>query len=258
MGNDHRKKGGGGWLVNLAILLLAAVAITGICLLGQYGWRLHTAGQRFERLAAQFDIAETKNAGQEEGAAQRLLRLREINEDLAGWVYIEDTDINYPVMYLSGDSSLYLHRDFEKKKSPSGTPFLDGTCSLTPPSDNLIVYGHHMKDGSMFAGLLHYEEKAFWEAHPAILFHTIAEGRQIYEVMSAFAVDMAQEGEVLYYMSDFTDSGQFSSWYEEVKARSLYDTGVTADYSDSFLTLSTCAYHTYDGRFLVVAKKKRL
>lgn len=258
MGSDHRKKRGGGRLVNLVILLLAVVALTGICLLGQYGWRLHTAGRRFERLAAQLDIAGTESAGQEEGAAQRLLRLQEINEDLAGWVYIEDTDINYPVMYLQGDSSLYLHRDFEKKKSSSGTPFLDGACSLTPPSDNLIVYGHHMKDGSMFAGLLYYEEKAFREEHPDILLHTIAEGRQTYEVMSAFTVDMKQEKEALFYMSGFTDSGQFSSWYEDVKARSFYDTGVTADYGDSFLTLSTCAYHTYDGRFLVVAKKKRL
>lgn len=258
MGNDHRRKKRGAQLADLAILLLAAVALTGICLLGRYGWRLHTAGQRFERLAAQLDIAGTESAGQEEGAAQRLLRLREINEDLAGWVYIEDTDINYPVMYLPGDSSYYLHRDFEKKKSSSGTPFLDGACSLTPPSDNLIVYGHHMKDGSMFAGLLHYEEKAFWKGHSDILFHTIAEGRQTYEIMSAFAVDMEQEKETLFYRNGFADSGQFSSWYEDVKGRSLYDTGVTADYGDSFLTLSTCAYHTYDGRFLVVAKKKRL
>lgn len=183
-------------------------------------------------------------------------KLYEQNQDLFGWVSIDGTELNYPVMHTPDDPEHYLHRAFDGTNSSSGVPFLDGKCYTS--CGNYIVYGHHMKNGTMFAALLDYADKEFWKKHPIIRFDTLEkEGK--YEVLAAFygkAYRVGDENVFRYYnYTDLTDETAFHEYMDFVSQSSLYDTGVTAEYGDQLLTLFTCSYHTTDGRFVVVAKE---
>ena len=178
------------------------------------------------------------------------------NSDLFGWIRIEETKIDYPVMHTPDDPEYYLHRAFDGKKSSSGVPFLDGNCYAG--CGNYIVYGHHMKNGTMFAGLTDYAKEEFWLEHPIISFDTVDEAGT-YEVMAAFYAKAYRVNDTnvfrFYSYTDLTDEAVFDEYLAHVYDAALYDTGVTAQYGDQLLTLTTCSYHTTDGRFVVVAKK---
>ena len=179
------------------------------------------------------------------------------NPDFFGWIEIEGTEINYPVMHTPEDSEYYLHRAFDRSYSFSGVPFLDGKCSLD--CGNYIVYGHNMKNGTMFARIPRYSSEDYWKEHPVIRFDTLYE-TGTYEVIAAFyskAYPADAVGVFRYYQyTDLRDSERFAEYMEQVKAASLYNTGIDAEYGDQLLTLSTCEYHATDGRFVVVAKKR--
>lgn len=179
------------------------------------------------------------------------------NSDLFGWIQIPDTELSYPVMYTPDDPEYYLRRAFDRSKSVSGVPFLDGDC----PEDggNYLIYGHHMSSGTMFALLPSYAKQEFYEEHPVIRFDTLFE-RGEYEVMAAFyskAYRTDEQDVFRYYQyTDLRNPERFQKYVEQVKAAALYDTGITAEYGDQLLTLSTCNYHTDNGRFVVVARKE--
>ena len=180
----------------------------------------------------------------------------EQNPDMAGWIEIEGTELSYPVMYTPDDVEYYLKRAFDKTDSAAGTPFIGYDCSLEPRSDNLLLYGHHMKDGTMFTTILSYKDKSFWEEHPVIRFDTLYEIGN-YEVMAAFYVT-ANVGNGHFEFYNFTNAGsaeEFTTFVDTSKEQSLYDTGITAEYGDDLITLSTCSYHSENGRFVVVARK---
>lgn len=183
------------------------------------------------------------------------LPLKERNEDFFGWLSIEGTHIDYPVMYTPDDPTYYLRRAFDKSASWSGVPFMDAACFAD--CGNYLIHGHNMQNGTMFADLLNYAEQAFWEAHPRIQFDTLA-GTGSYSVLAAFytEIDPLEEDGFRYYQyTDLRDAADFDAYLTEVKAAALYDTGVTAVYGDALLTLSTCSYQTTNGRFVVVARK---
>lgn len=174
------------------------------------------------------------------------------NSDMFGWVKIPDTKIDYPVVRYR-DNEYYLHKNFEKKYQYSGIPFLDYQCGEN--SVNMIVYAHNMKNGSMFAALADYEDKVFYDKHREILFDTLSE-RGKYRVIAAFTTKVGSKNEFKYYnYADIDSKERFDDYISAVKRLSFYDTGVTAQYGDKLLTLSTCAYHTSNERFVVVAKK---
>lgn len=182
--------------------------------------------------------------------------LKAINSDFCGWIYLEGTKLNYPVMYTPSDSQYYLRRDFEKKNSLSGTPFVDG---LSSPSDsNVLIHGHNMKNGTMFNALVQYEDEQFWTSHPVIQFNT-PYGLGDYQVMAAFYTktsgDPAVDPLPYYEYAHITDEQQFQTYVSAVQNAALYQTGVKASYGDQLLTLSTCDNVTNDGRFVVVAVK---
>lgn len=178
------------------------------------------------------------------------------NADLFAWITIEGTKIDYPVMSTPDDPEYYLHRAFDKTSSASGVPFLSGGCF--EGCGNYIIYGHHMKNGTMFAGLLDYADMDFWEVHQTIHLDTL-DGPSEYQILGAFysRVYKTVETEVFRYYryTDLTSEETFNEYVEKVRAASLYDTGVDAAFGDQLLTLSTCNYHTDDGRFVVVAKR---
>ncbi len=177
------------------------------------------------------------------------------NGDLVGWLSIEGTDIDYSVMQRE-DDEYYLHHDFYGEESRYGCLYVKGQADVDTPGTNFIIYGHNMKDGSMFGDLDLYRKESFWREHPRISFDTLYEERT-YEIIAVFRsrVYQPEEDVFKYYQFYQADNQEEFSWfYENIKELSLYDTGVTAAFGDTFLTLSTCAYHVEDGRFVVVAK----
>ena len=186
----------------------------------------------------------------------RLQEQYEKNPDLAGWLTIPGTRIDYPVMYSPDEPERYLHANFDAAYSFAGLPFLDAACDTE--SGNRIIYAHNMLDGSMFRTLLKYQQKDFWQRNPVISFNTLYE-EQEYEVVAAFYDKVYKKSDTNFKFYQFYDTSDQSSFDEAMayyREHALYDTGVTAQCGDLFLTLVTCAYQTGNGRFVVVARKK--
>lgn len=189
-----------------------------------------------------------------------MAELYEENPEVIGWIWIDDTKLNYPVMHTPEEPEKYLHLSFEKTYSVGGVPFLDADCSLDPESDNLIIYGHNMTNGTQFRTLMSYDQKTYWEAHPNIYFSTLYEERT-YEIIACFYDRVYYKYEDVFKFYQFVDAEDEESFNEAItyyKENALYDTGVTASYGDSLLTLVTCAYHVDNGRFVVVAREKNV
>ena len=179
------------------------------------------------------------------------------NPDLAGWVQIEGTNLDYPVMYTPDDQEFYLRRAFDQSYSVSGTPFMGQGSSLDPQSDNLILYGHNISSKTMFAALLNYKNETFWREHPCIRFDTLFQAGE-YEVLSAFPIDVTPgNGHFQFYKYvDFDTVDERQDFIACCKQLSLYETGVSVEESDHLITLVTCSHHVKNGRFVVVAREK--
>lgn len=180
------------------------------------------------------------------------------NKKLIGWLKIDDTIIDYPVMQTD-NNEYYLTYNFNQEYDKNGSIFMDYNCSVYPRSTNLIIYGHHMKSGQMFGQLQKYAKESYGKEHNIIQFDSIYE-KGTYEVMYVFRSKVFNEDDFVFKYYQFIDANsedEFNSYMKEMAEMSLYDTGVTASYGDSLLTLSTCDNSQSDGRFAVVAKKIR-
>lgn len=178
------------------------------------------------------------------------------NKKLIGWLTIDGTNIDYPVMQTA-NNEYYLDHNFNQEYDKNGSIFLDAECDVVHRNTNLIVYGHHMKSGKMFGNLNSYSSREYCEKHSTIRFDTIYE-RGLYQVMYVFRSRIYNEDEVVFKYYKFLDAAsetEFESNMKEMAALSLYDTGVTASFGDELLTLSTCDSSETDGRFVVVAKR---
>lgn len=174
------------------------------------------------------------------------------NNDFIGWIKIDDTVIDYPVMQSTENPNFYLNHNFNKEYSRFGVPYIQENCSLS--SDNIIIYGHNMKNKSMFNELTKYSSKNFYNSHKFIQFDTLSEQRT-YEVICAFkTVAYTSNGFDYYNFVNANTKDDFSAYIEKCKALSFYDTGVNTEYGDKLITLSTCEYSQNNGRFVVVAK----
>lgn len=183
--------------------------------------------------------------------------LYEQNHDIVGWISIADTKINYPVMQSINEPNFYLNHSFDKTPSNYGCPYVQENCDVQKPSDNIVIHGHHLKNGSMFTDLMKFKDKEFWEEHRRITFNTLTE-RNEYEVIAVFktVVYTGMEDEFKYFLfSDAEISEQFDEYVSKCKELSLYDTGISAKYGDKLITLSTCEYSSSNGRLVVVAKR---
>lgn len=196
------------------------------------------------------------------------------NNDFAAWINIPGTNIDYPVMYIKGDVTefYYLWRNFNKRGGKTqaeanaayagnaGSLFIDGRNDLDPDrSDNIIIYGHNMKAGTMFAQLMKYTDKSFYETHKYIQFDTIY-SEDTYEIVAVIKswVENAPEGYFKFYnYVNFKNQATFNYYMDNIYQMALYDTGVKAEYGDELITLVTCRNsweHDYD-RLAVIAKR---
>lgn len=177
------------------------------------------------------------------------------NPDFAAWLAIPGMRVDYPVMLTPEDPQFYIHRDFNGETSASGCLFMGEGC--TADSESIIVYGHNMKNGSMFGSLENYADGKFGREHPYIVFSVPSEDR-IYEVFAAFKTRLYGDGETVFhyyrYGGDLTEE-RFEELMEGAEGLSLYGTGVSPEYGDRILMLSTCSYQAEDGRFVVAARE---
>lgn len=222
------------------------------------GWRAEKALTDLENMKVEQADLETEKGT----VIGEYVDLYRENPDIIGWIKIEGTNINYPVMQTKDDPEFYLRRGFDAEYSLSGTPFLDAKSDIFEPTCNWVIYGHHMKDGTMFRDVTKYADYDFYEEHKIIEFDTIYKetGQAEYEIVAAFYAEIknVDEGGFKYYQyAGITTEESFNEYVEGVKEMSVYDTGVDAEYGDQLLTLSTCNYHVDDGRgrFAVVAKR---
>ena len=210
-----------------------------------------------EATEAPTEAPETVPPETEPPMLPKMAELYAENPDIIGWLTIPGTNVDYPVMLTPDEPEKYIHKNFNGIYSIGGLPFMEDECSMDPESDNLIIYGHNMKNGTQFQNLMNYTMKKYWEEHPRILFSTLYEERT-YEIISAFYDQIYSPRDKVfkfYQFIDAKDEADFENAMKHYKEKAEYDTGVTAEYGDRLITLVTCSYHIDYGRFVVVAKE---
>lgn len=209
--------------------------------------------------------AETSAAPEEEEPVEPLHPLVDnpyrdsflANEDMAAWLKIDDTVIDYPVMWTPREETYYLYRNFDGREDKNGCLILDTDSSLNPLTTNLIIHGHNMRSGAMFGTLTKYEDEDYCKEHNIITLYT-EEYERRYEVIAVFRSQVYKKTDQVFKFYKFFQADtqeEFDDFYQNIKSLSLYDTGVTAEFGNHFITLSTCTYHVEQGRFVVVAKE---
>ncbi len=179
------------------------------------------------------------------------------NPDFAGWIKIDDTKVDYPVMLTRGDTDYYLGRNFNKEEDINGTLFMDARTNLVNRSTNIIVYGHNMKSGQMFGGLKSYLDEEYWSSHKRVAFDTIYE-KGTYEIFAVCLAQVQYQRDHAFRYYDFiqADSEQdFDDFLKNVQQLSVYISNDLPKYGDELLTLSTCNSFAEDGRLFLIAKK---
>ena len=254
----------------LLVVLCGMAAIVCLGYFGVYNWYNYRTADNYKQLNELKDKEPTASDAPapvihytaEEGQStpppvlDEYKNLLNKNKRLIGWVKIDDTNIDYPVMQTS-DNTYYLDHNYNQEYDKNGSIFLDYNCSVYPRSTNMIVYGHHMKSGNMFGNLQKYAKESYGKKHSVITFDTIYEKAQ-YQVMYVFRSQVYNEDDIVFKYYQFIEANsetEFNSYMQEMSELSLYDTGVTAEFGDSLLTLSTCDSSQTDGRFVVVAKR---
>lgn len=239
-------------ILNILIVLL-------LCVMAFSGWKLFGIKQDADRNDDQYEKLEQiihKDEAENESyatAGEKYQSIYELNNDFVGWVYIPDTPLNYPVVQTKDNPEYYLRRDFDKKYSDYGVPFMDFKCTVDE-SDNIIIYGHNMLNKTMFSAVESYAKKDYWQQHPYVGFDTM-NGFGTYEVAICARIDLQNTD--FYYTDtvDFTTKRQFDDYIAKARAHAGYDTGVSLEYGDKLLLLSTCEYQYDDGRYIIIAKK---
>ena len=242
--------------IRTAAFVLAAVMliVTAAFCMGNlitHDAEVHRQEKIFDELA---EAAEETPIDSEKSSETSFESLFTENSDMVGWIFIEGTGVNYPVMQTKNSPNYYLKRNFKKAYSDLGVPYVQENCDLAT-SDNIIIYGHHIKGGKMFGSLDKFTSKSFYDKHNIIQFNTLTEQSQ-YQIIAVFkTIAYSASGFRYYDFVNAEDEADFNAYVSRCKELALYDTGVTAKYGDRLLTLSTCKRFVENGRLVVVAKK---
>ena len=260
-------------ILDIMLVFFILVFVGSASYLGIYFYRIHKAESAFSEIKKMVkEEKRSKSPDGEEVQGEDYLKYEEIdgvsvqtkfadiykkNHDFIGWLMIPDTQVDYPVMHTPEDEEFYLKMDFDKNYSASGTLFAAAASDPLLPSDNVIIYGHNMKAGTMFHSLLSYEKEDFYLEHKTIYFDTLEENGE-YEVIAAFRTQINEDDPAFFKYYQFIvaeNAEEFDEYVSKVKSMTPYEISETAEYGDKLITLSTCAYHANEGRYVVVAKK---
>ena len=239
-------------IINIAIIVL-------VCILGVSGYNLFKdlndaresskQVEELEEIINQTPVDETEYIT----PYDKYESVYRMNNDFVGWIKIDGTELDYPVMQTKDNPEYYLRKNFDKSYNYHGTPFIDYKCTLGE-SDNIIIYSHNMDDGSMFSAVEDYMSKAFMEEHRYITFDSMDEFAT-YEVICVFKVDIRTTDFDFVSAVDFETEEDFNEFISTAKAHAPYESGVSATFGDKLLTLATCEYTLEDGRCVVIAKQ---
>ena len=255
-------------LANWLFRLFAFILVISGVLIGNIWYQDYQEIKYWEKV---IEKKESKQEFSEDDILPEYQTLYKQNQDLIGWIKIENTRIDYPVMQTREEPQYYLRRNFDKKYDSQGTPFADYRCEvLSPRSYNVIVYGHYTNAGTMFRWLLNYNFKGLYERKKFIQFDTLME-KGIYEVVAAFYYDASEtvlkdvgdeekeESYEFYNYIEMNGTDGYKRFKKLVDERKLYETESDFDETDELLTLICCAPKEYsesdEGRFVVIAKK---
>lgn len=266
------------WMYNALIVLFAAVMVASGWYLADYYIDAYRQSSRYDALSEMKEtVTPRPTVGQDatdptepsspfvevldpETKEPVLLlpefaQLYALNNDIVGWMKIPGTGIDYPVMQTPDKTDYYLRRNFDKKHSTRGCLYVRETCDVFAPSDNVTIYGHRMRDGSMFARLDKFTEKSFWEENSYIYFDTLKE-LHTYQVFAVFYTTATiGEGFAYHLFENAEEEEDFDAFVSQCRELALYDTGVEVSYGDKLITLSTCEKSFINGRLVVVAKR---
>lgn len=261
------------WIYNILLILFALVFLGSSGMLVYYIIDGNAQDEAYEQLAeirqeaiknlppdvVISDDSPWVTVTDDHGHAVELLpeffQLYGMNHDLVGWISIPDTRIDYPVLQKPDKEDYYLRRDFYGKKASAGSVYVEETCDVFTPSDNVTVYGHMMRNGTMFADLKQYKEKDFWKDNKTVYFSNLREHHE-YEIFAVFLTTASIGKGFTYHDFDVAeDAAQFDEFVSGCKKLALYDTGITPQYGDKLITLSTCDYGVTNGRLVVVARR---
>ena len=196
---------------------------------------------------------ETVAVTDENGMLLGYSELYEMNSDVVGWIKMEGTKLDYPVMQTPESTDFYLYRNFDKEQSTRGSIYAREVCDINEPSDNITLYGHNMADGSMFACLNDYVNKEAWEYNSLIFFDTLYE-YHTYKIFAVFKTTAnLGEGFTYHQFVDAENEEEFNEFVQTCKDLAFYDTGITPEYGDKLICLSTCEYTLENGRLVVAA-----
>lgn len=189
--------------------------------------------------------------------SENILKVRElnkINSDIVGWIEIENTNISYPVMIYT-DNSYYLDKNYNKEYSVFGSLFINYKFDFLSDSSNMLIYGHNNKNGSMFADLLKYADEDFIE-NSKYIHYTSLEEEMIFEIFSVLKTRVFYQYETdVFRYYNFVNSNsevEYLEFVNNAKSSSLYESNISITYPNKLITLSTCAYHTENGRFAII------
>ena len=252
---------------NIAVISLCAVLAlgSGFLIVRDLSQYAESAGT-YDGLAEHVEVPGRTGEPEEPGAEEETGRedsstvlpvvdfeaLRENGPDIIGWLNLPDTAINYPVTQ-TGDNEYYLHHLYDGTYNKVGCLFADYENKADFSDRNTIIYGHNMRDGSMFAALNEYDAQSYFDGHPQMYLVT-PDGGYVMEVFSAFEAKPAESGsDTSPWRLSWKDDGAYTTWLSEMAGRSVIETDVTVTSSDKVLTLSTC---TPGGksRFIVMGK----
>ena len=227
----------------LFAMVLAVIFAVSTFFIIQYYKAYDTEQEVFEVIAEKYENTDNEEANSEDN---ELLTLYEQNNDLIGWIKIDGTNINYPVML----GEYYLKHNFKKQYSDYGTPFVIGGIT-----DNTIIYGHNMKTKTMFYDLTRYSDIEYYKKHKYIEFSTL-DSKSTYEIVCVFkTIAYSNQGFDYTKYSNFNTPDDFNIFTEKCSNLALYNTEMSVEYGDKLITLSTCEYSRNNGRFVVVAKE---
>lgn len=249
-------------LFTIVVLVLVAAFGVSAFMVGSYLIDGKNQAERYDELSniaanAQTEQAEaaTDATGEttEPGMLPGYKEIYEMNNDVVGWIKMEGTQMDYPVMQTPSNPNFYLYRNFDKANSQRGSVYAWESADINTPSDNITLFGHNMADGSMFACLNAYTSKNAWDNNSLIFFDTLNE-YHTYKIFAVFKTS-ANIGQGFSYHKfvDAANEQEFNDFVSTCKKLAFYDTGITPVYGDKLICLSTCEYTLDNGRLVVAA-----
>lgn len=246
----------------VVLLIVVTIFLYSGFQLAQYYYDGYVSSKLNERMKQQYKAAQKVQQGQnaidqeelteeqlEQQYKEKFDQLRDINSDIVGWISIENTGVDYPVVQ-SSNNEYYLNHNVEHQSSARGSIFMDYRNNNVNDNIHTVIYGHHMKDGSMFGELSKYKHAAYYDEHSTITVEG-PEGLSKWQIFSVYVYSPEDQ----FFEYEFADDEQYNAYLEKISKKSSYDTEVEVNSDDQLLTLVTCTYEITDARFIIHAKR---